>query len=357
MLNVIFYSPTKDEELEYKTYDVNGKEIIIKEMTQVNRPISFACDTLVNGDSLFAYNFNIQEFNGQMPSVVSASSMFECTNITSVHFNDELANFGSLKNGESMFAECPNLDNVKIDCKLLVNGKKMFYKTPITTLEASSFESVLYGQYMFSQTALTSFEYNLPSLIDGSYLFSDCSSLTSFNGKLSNVRILDNSFYNNTNLTTFVTDSLDNIESATSAFYKTKISEWKYNLPSLKNAENMFKNCSNLVTFIGDLSSLKNGSSMFSSASLTTFQSPLTKLEIGDGMFSGCRLTPQSVMFVLDSIPTHMGGEHNLGMGIACANTEDAKNVFAEQAGYNDWQTMTDYVTNKGWTVTWKFNN
>ena len=356
MLNVIFYSPTKDEELEYKTYNENGKEIIIKEMTQVNRPISFACDTLVNGDSLFAYDFNIQEFNGQMPSVVSASSMFECTNITSVHFNGQLANFSSLKNGESMFAECPKLTNVKIDCKLLVNGKKMFNKTPITTLDVSSFESVLYGQYMFSGTSLTSFEYDLPSLIDGSYLFSGCSSLTSFNGKLSNVRILDSAFYNNTNFTTFVTDSLDDVESAVNAFYKTKMSEWKYNLSSLQNAENMFKNCSNLVTFIGDLSSLKNGSSMFSSSSLRTFQSPLTKLEIGDGMFSGCRLTPQSVMFILDSVPTQMSGEHKLGIGIACANTEDAKNVFAEQAGYNDWQTMTDYVTNKGWTVTWQFN-
>ena len=213
----------------------------------------------------------------------------------------------------------------------------MFYKTPITTLDVSGFESVLYGQHMFSETSLTSFVYNLPSLIDGSYLFSGCSSLTSFNGKLSNVRILDSAFYNNTNFESFVTDSLDNVESAVNAFYKTKMSEWKYNLPSLQNAENMFNNCSNLVTFIGDLSSLKNGNSMFASTSLSTFQAPLTKLEIGDGMFSGCHLTPQSTMFVLDSIPTYTNGSHVITIGIACANTTDAKNVFAEQTGYNDW--------------------
>ena len=151
-----------------------------------------------------------------------------------------------------MFAECPKLTNVKIDCKLLVNGKKMFNKTPITTLDVSSFESVLYGQNMFSGTSLTSFEYDLPSLIDGSYLFSGCSSLTSFSGKLSNVRILDSAFYNNTNFTTFVTDSLDDVESAANAFYKTKMSELEnnqriemnnfYKLYNNTNANNMSNN-------------------------------------------------------------------------------------------------------------------
>ena len=122
MLNVIFYSPTKDEELEWKTYDVDGNEVVIKETTAVNRPISFACDTMVNGDSFFAYDFNIQEFNGQMPSIISARSMFESSNVAKVHFNNDLSHFTSLKNGESMFANCSKLSNVKIDCKLLVNG-------------------------------------------------------------------------------------------------------------------------------------------------------------------------------------------------------------------------------------------
>jgi hypothetical protein len=150
MLNVIFYSPTKDEELEWKTYDVDGNEVVIKETTAVNRPISFACDTMVNGDSFFAYDSRIQLFNGQMPSLVTANSMFECTNITEVHFNNETANFNSVKNGASMFAECDRLESVKIELNTLVNGEKMFYKSPITTLECPSFESVLYGQYMFS---------------------------------------------------------------------------------------------------------------------------------------------------------------------------------------------------------------
>lgn len=334
MLNVIFYSPTVDEELEWKTYDVDGNEVVIKETTTVNRPISFACDTMVNGDSFFAYDSSILSFNGQMPSLVTANSMFECTNITAVHFNDEMANFNSVKNGASMFAECGKLESVKIELNSLVNGEKMFYKSPITTLECPSFEGVLYGQYMFSGTALTSFTHDLSSLIDGSYIFAE-TPLTSFDGKLSNVKILDGAFNKNTTLTSFNTDSLDKVESAERAFYNTKINNWCYTLPSLKNGKNMF----------------------YGNTTLTSFTSSLPSLVEGDGMFSRCKLDSQSVMHIVDSLPSYGNGEvHNIAIGINCSDTQDEKDTFAEQAECDDWETLNSVLVSKGWTVTWGFN-
>lgn len=334
MLNVIFYSPTKDQELEYKTYDVDGNEVVITETTSLNRPVSFACETMVNGDSLFAYNFDIIQFNGEMPSLVTANSMFECSNIRKVHLNDEMTNFNSLKNGESMFAECSKLTTVKIELKSLVNANKMFNKSPITTLECPSFESVLYGQYMFSKTGLTTFSYDMPNLIDGSYIFSECK-LTSFNSKLSNVQKFDGAFNKNTTLTSFVTDSLEKVESAAKAFYNTKLTKWSYNLPALKNGENMF----------------------YGNTSLTSFVSTLGSLEKGTGMFSNCKLDGQSVMHIVDSLPYHDdGGDHSITIGISCGDVQQEKDEFAALAEYDNWDTLNSALVSKGWTVAWQFN-
>ena len=334
MLNVIFYSPTRDEELKWKTYDVDGNEVEMTETTSINRPISFACDTMINGDSFFAYDFKILSFNGQMPSMVTANSMFECTNITKVHFNDEMANFNSVKSGASMFAECPRLESVKIELNSLVNGEKMFYKSPITTLECPSFDGVLYGQYMFSGTGLTSFTHDLSSLIDGSHIFAE-TPLTTFDGKLSNVKILDGAFNANSSLTSFNTDTLDKVESAERAFYNTKINNWCYTLPALKNGKNMF----------------------YGNTTLTSFTSSLSSLVEGDGMFANCKLDEQSLMNIVDSLPSYDDGEvHNITIGINCSDNQEEKDIFAAQAEYDDWNTLNSVLVSKGWTVTWGFN-
>lgn len=334
MLNVVFYSPTRDEELKWKTYDVDGNEVEMTETTSTNRPISFACDTMINGDSFFAYDSRILSFNGQMPSLVTANSMFECTNITKVHFNDEMANFNSVKSGASMFAECPRLESVKIELNSLVNGEKMFYKSPITTLECPSFKSVLYGQYMFSKTGLTSFSHDLSNLIDASYIFAE-TPLTSFDSKLSNVKILDGAFNKGSSLTSFNTDTLDKVESAERAFYNTKINNWCYTLPALKNGKNMF----------------------YGNTTLTSFTSSLSSLVEGDGMFTNCKLDGQSVMHIVDSLPKHDdGGVHNIAIGINCGDVDAEKNELAALAEFDNWETLNSTLVSKGWTVTWGFN-
>lgn len=312
MLNVIFYSEPKTRTVSRTSYDRNGTIVTVEVKEVYHSPKSYSCQTMTCGEGLFFEDKDITFFNGSMKSLTNANSMFEGTFIEYFSHDDEQADFSSVTTAERMFAECRPLETVKGKFTSLKNAKEMFYNCPsVTTWECEWSDCIRVGSGMF---------YN-------------CEGLTEFTGELSELEQGDWMFAQ-TGLTTFSGD-----------------------LGSLRNGENMFLNCYELTSIISDLSRLKNGNSMFQGCELTTFQCPLTSLESAEYMFDSCRLTPQSVMFILDSIPTHISGEHKIGIGIACANTEDAKNVFAEQAGYNDWQTMTNYVTDKGWTVTWQFNN
>ena len=267
------------------------------------------------GEGLFFEDKDISFFNGSMRSLTNANSMFEGTFIEYFSHDDDKADFSSVTTAERMFSNCASLTSVKGKFSSLKNAKEMFMNCPnISTIECEFSDCLRVASGMF---------YNCGG---------NCGGLTDFSCELSE------------------------LEEGDLMFAYSGLANFAGSLGSLKNGESMFYE-TNLTDFVSDLSSLKNGDSMFNLTNLTNFQAPLTKLESADNMFTTCRLTPQSVMFVLDSIPTHMSGEHKLGIGIACADTEDAKNVFAEQAGYNDWQTMTDYVTDKGWTVTWQFNN
>lgn len=69
-------------------------------------------------------------------------------------------------------------------------------------------------------------------------------------------------------------------------FDKNKtITSFKADLPNVTSVQNAF-NTSTLVSFEGNLSSLKNGQYMFTNcSSLTTFNSDLSKLTTGTSMF------------------------------------------------------------------------
>ena len=65
----------------------------------------------------------------------------------------------------------------------------------------------------------------------------------------------------------------------------------------------MFNGCTELTTFIGDLSSLTDGSTMFNGcAELTTFIGDLSSLTNGNSMFSGTNLSLESIECIADSI-------------------------------------------------------
>ena len=166
---------------------------------------------------------------------------------------------------------------------------------------------------------------------------------------------------------------------------------------------------SNLTTFTSDLSSLINGYNMFSNCEkLTTFTSDLSSLTDGSNMFRSCKLTPQSVMYIVDSIKdinaekklyqdgiipyvTKTNDEYSstkgftsnglyvytynnpqpftttitalavgeLTIGINVTNDfdtiADQLQAFAEEASFDSWTELKQAFVDKGWNVTWQY--
>ena len=109
-------------------------------------------------------------------------------------------------------------------------------------------------------------------------MFCSCTNLTSFSSDLS---ILNNSheMFGYTPLTSFSCD-LSSLVNGESMFYSTSLTSFDSDLSSLVIGRNMFHDCTSLTSFSGDLSSLIDGNNMFNNTSLT----------------------PQSVMYIVESI-------------------------------------------------------
>jgi len=89
-------------------------------------------------------------------------------------------------------------------------------------------------------------------------------------------------------LTTFNSD-LSSLTEGSMMFSSCKnLTTFNNDLSSLTNGGFMFCDCTNLTTFNHDLSSLIDGASMFSSTSLTSFNSDLSSLTNGPFMFNDC---------------------------------------------------------------------
>ena len=87
---------------------------------------------------------------------------------------------------------------------------------------------------------------------------------------------------------------------------------------NLVNGTGMFKNNTNLTTYVGTLSKLTDGQLMFSGCTaLTTFCADLGSLENGTEMFAGCTLSEESIIYIVDSLPAYIEGTHTIGLGTA----------------------------------------
>jgi hypothetical protein len=65
-------------------------------------------------------------------------------------------------------------------------------------------------------------------------------------------------------------------------------------------------------------------------------------------MFEYCKLDAPSVKNIIDTINTY-SGELFLGMG--CDETEEDKNLFAQEVGYADMNSLLAAFESKGWAV------
>ena len=82
-----------------------------------------------------------------------------------------------------------------------------------------------------------------------------------------------------------------NMEAGSETMRGLILSEFDSDLSSLRDGSTMFVGCSNLTSFNGDLSRLTNGNGMFCGCSLTSFSSDLSSLTDGFQMFALCPLT------------------------------------------------------------------
>ena len=300
-------------------------------------------------------------------------------------------NLSSLQNAYEMFSGCPELVAVEGNLSNLVDGNSMFSGCQKLKYVSLDLGSLTNGTYMFSggrrDGALQYFDTKLPALYIGDSMFSDQTNLKKFSSELPNLYYANDMFY-----------------------YCESLNEFNSTLPSLTYGCSMFYHCNLLTKFVCDLPYLVDGRAMFSNCnSLTTFQGNLGSLLTGHSMFSKCKLTPESIMYIIDGINdvkqfkekidagdvrmiddiedngAHFfaHGLHDQGsnwgnkyvlhsnrsssisfpagitLGINVTNDQatitDQLQTFAEEAGFDTWQELKQEFTNKGWTATFQY--
>lgn len=379
------------------------EEILIIDDNTLTVSTSARFPSLTSGDNMFKDCDNLTSISIDLDSLKKVEGLFEnCSSLTS--FTGSL---GSLENGQSLFIGSPNLNTFYANIDSLTNGTAMFKNTKISTFynELPSLEK---GDEMFNSTPLIKFEINMPSLESANSMFQNCVVLETFNSVLGSLKSGNSMFYNcdkleslildmpslesgenmfyscsklksftgslsslkrgncmfeQTVIATFVTDNLDSLESGNKMFWANKFLNWSIDLPKLKDGFQMFYGSirpggnNGLQTFTADLSSLENGTQMFAEcSSLQNFNCVLPKLDSAVEMFKSCKLSPQSVMNIVESLPTK-NSSRSITIGINSANDTDSLNQFAINTGlYKDWAELNSTAISKNWNITWEYN-
>ena len=176
------------------------------------------------------------------------------------------------------------------------------------------------GSNTFAGAKFTSFNVDLPSLTNGNLMFSNCVNLTSFDVDLSSLTNGNLMFNCCTNLTSFTSD-----------------------LSSLTNGGVMFNSCDNLTAFTSDLSSLTSGQYMFDGCSkLTTFTSDLSSLMDGRDMFYDCKLNTESLMFIADTINDSVTDKPRINLGIGNTSPTEEEVEYLNEIHEKGWQVYVN---------------
>ena len=424
------YTEIKDGQvIVHDDYVINpwGNRAWITSVNKVEKNKAYVNDTfcaniqtekIKNGRYMFLACSNFTSFSSDLSSLTNGKQMFEnCSNFTTFE-----SNLSSLTNGEMMFSGCSALTtftsqflNSPIELRSLIRGYRMF--KGCSNLEKFSFDlnSLTNGYEMFNNCSnLVTFIGDLSSLTNGNGMFSGCSNLEPFTPNLSSLTNGESMFKNCSKLTEFTSD----LSSLTNGPYMfnncTNLTAFDSDLSSLVDGNDMFNNCTNLTSFTSDLSSLTEGYRMFYDCSaLTAFTSDLSSLVDGVDMFSGTKLSPQSVMYIAESInddiipekkPYQDGiipyvtmdttsfpfkysaskgfmsdgtyvytynnlqpfttsitaanvGKLTIGINVTNDSTTiaDQLQAFAEEATFDSWADLKQTFVDKGWTVTWQY--
>lgn len=205
----------------------------------------------------------------------------------------------------------------------------------------------------YNTSTLQKEEAHLETMFDGSGIMRDAYNLTEWNTSLPNL-INGNAMFRGCSALTKFSGNLDSLQKADRMFYLMGLSEFSEDLSSLTIANYMFAGTP-LKSFSGELPLLSDGTNMFfDCASLTSFKSARPSLTIGTNMFSGCKLDARSLMYIVETLSTHTtGGNITVGLGV---NSEDEMEEFAKAASFNSWDELKQLFIDKNWTATFQYN-
>lgn len=124
-------------------------------------------------------------------------------------------------------------------------------------------------------------------------------------------------------------------------------------LQNLEDGTEMFKDDTALESFVVDMPNLLIGDRMFEGcSSLKQFASYLGSITSAIDMFKGCKLTPESLLILLDTINTDITGD----FGEVGLDSSIPEEQYMDVLGVNSLQELRNLFASSGWTLTLKFN-
>ena len=216
------------------------------------------------------------------------------------------------------------------DAATATNGSYMFYQRSSLTSWNVNLPKLENGTDMFNSCArLASWNVDLPKLENGNQMFNGCAALTSWNVTLPELTNGNRMFYYCIYLASW-NGALPKLENGTDMFGNTSLASWNVDLPNLTNGRNMFRNCARLASWNVALPNLTNGTDMF----------------------DGCSLMAESVTLILNSIPDRSAA----GLAVATLTIGKRTNFktdpdVKELLGETGAEITAKTYSFKGWNV------
>jgi hypothetical protein len=137
-------------------------------------------------------------------------------------------------------------------------------------------------------------------------------------------------------------------------FGYSSLTNWTVDMPLLWKGDTMFYNCKSLTSFGGSLQSLTSGWNMFCGCSTLTDVNitSLSSLNDGTAMFGGCALSYQSLLNILNVLPT-VTTERYIDITISDSAVEDliTDERFAGAIEIPAWGNSPYTFNHKGWQI------
>lgn len=229
------------------------------------------------------------------------------------------------------------------------------------------------GNSLLRGFTFTEFKGDLGNLTEAKNMFYECKQLETFTADLHSLRNGRNMFYGCTSLTKFQDESgaipnLDNLVDAKNMFRWGPIFDiWNRNLPNLVDGESMFMDMQSLETFVADMPKLTITTYMFRTCkNLTNFIVNISSPNLKGLDISASKITPNSVLSVLESSAPNVSATFALGVGIVIKDADGNalsgeeqqanKDAFAQEIGFETFNDLIQAFRAKSKTVNWTFN-